>query len=575
MNGDSRMRNSSLSSGFSFVELLVTILVAGLAFAALVPLFVQAQEQNSADNARNIALQVAQDKVEKVRQLDYDQITNENLESPTYAGGQFGPYWDFVRGGSTKRFTIQYQVEPYPSDAEAGAEQYKRVEVSVAWTGPPDPVKAAVIQTLVYRQYAGPELINYEVGPLSVFQDPADPSAVPDGNTIFSGPVVVDVTINPSDIESMNGSAADPADRGWVKFTVNSFTGVTVASEEVRDLYSGLPGRYQFQWDNSGALDGIYRIEVTAFSATGMQGASVSRAFNVELVVPPAPTGLTALSGDTLVSLSWDVSAIGDFSHYELWRGVASGAASLYQDDLSTPSFTDTAVDNGTTYYYQVRVVDTDGYASAFSEEVAVTPSIQADTLAPSVPTGLTATKLAGAGTINLAWDPSTDYGTPASGVLGYIVERSSSSAGPWTQLDGSYPNIVYPDSSAGWDSTWYYRVAAIDNVGNMSEFTPVAGPVKTDPQTKYALTVTNTNASDIYCWVQNVGTGKWYSTNGTESASKPAGTRVKKNKSEVWSNLPSGVYNVFASTSTSGTPALASKSGSGDLTGGPNGISF
>ena len=60
--------------GFTFVELLVTIIIAGIAFAAIVPLFVQAQEKNSADNARNVSLQIAQDKIEKIRQLDYDQI---------------------------------------------------------------------------------------------------------------------------------------------------------------------------------------------------------------------------------------------------------------------------------------------------------------------------------------------------------------------------------------------------------------------------------------------------------------------------------------------------------------------
>ena len=42
-------------AGFSFVELLVTIIIAGIAFAAMVPLFVQAQQQTSADQVRNVA----------------------------------------------------------------------------------------------------------------------------------------------------------------------------------------------------------------------------------------------------------------------------------------------------------------------------------------------------------------------------------------------------------------------------------------------------------------------------------------------------------------------------------------
>ena len=557
--------------GFSFVELLVTIVIAGIAFAALVPLFVQATEKNSADNSRNVALQIAQDKIEKVRQLDYDQITAANLSSGTYASGQFGPYWDFVRAGTTKRYTIQYTVAPVPTGAAAGEEQYKKVEVRVVWTAPPAPVKPAVLQTFVYRQYAGPEIVSAAVGPPSIFD-----TVNPDVATIIASPVVVDVRISPEDIASMNAGDADPAKRGYVKFAVSSFTGVTVAADEVTVEYNNEPGHYQFVWDNSTAQDGVYKIEMTAFSANRMQGSTATMSFNVELLVPSAPTGLTALPGDGLVSLSWDQSQIGDFSHYELWRGVASGAETVYQGSLTNPSFSDTAVVNGTTYYYQVLVVDQDGNRSPLSAEVGATPAVQSDTVAPTVPTGLTATKAPGAGTINLAWTPSTDGGSPPSGVLGYIIERAASAGGPWTQLNGSYPNFVYPDSSAGWSATWYYRIAAIDNAGNVSAFTGSVGPVTTDPQPTYSLTVSNTRGSDIYAWVQNVGTGQWYREDGTAQSSKPAGVRVRKNnKSVVWNNLPSGIYNVSASTSTGGTPALPSTSGSGDLSGGNSWISF
>jgi len=134
--------------------------------------------------------------------------------------------------------------------------------------------------------------------------------------------------------------------------------------------------------------------------------------------------------------------------------------------------------------------------------------------------------------------------------------------------------NFTYPDSGAGWGATLYYRVAAIDNVGLVSGYAQ-AGPVVTDAQPKYSLTVANTKSVGIYVWVQNVGTGQWYSTGGVAQDPKPAGQNIKKNKSDSWSQLPSGVYNVFASTSTTGTPPLTSRSGSGDLSSGNNTISF
>jgi type II secretory pathway pseudopilin PulG len=560
-------------AGFSFVELLVTIIIAGIAFAAMVPLFVQAQGANSADQARNIALQVAQDKIEKVRQLDYDQITQANLESGSYAGGQFGTTWDFVRNGNTKPYTVQYLVDPVPANAAAGQEKYKKVQVRVTWAAPPSPVKAAVLQTLVYRQYAGPEIQSVTVGPPSVFD-----TGNPDVPTIIGSPVVIDVFLSPEDIASMNANDLDPAKRGWITFTVSPYTGGgagdATASQEVRTVYNNEPGHYQYVWDNSAAADGIYKFEMTAFSANAMQGSTATSQFYVELLNPPAPTNLVALPGNGQVSLSWDVPGIGDLDHYELWRGETSGGETLYQS-LTNPSYTDTAVTNGTTYYYMVRVVDTAGHMSSFSAEASATPAVQSDTEAPTVPTNLTAVKLAGSGTINLAWTASTDLGTPASGVLGYVIERSPNGVSGWIQLQGSYPNFTYPDSSAGWSSTWYYRVAALDNAGNTSAFTPRVGPVTTDPQPKYSLTVNNTQGYGIYIWVQNVGTGQWYSRAGVPQGTKPAGVNIKKNKSDVWSDLPSGVYNVYASTASGGTPAISSKSGSGDLTAGNNTISF
>ena len=68
-------------AGFSFVELLVTIIIAGIAFAALVPMFVGAQQKNAADLFRQAGLNAAQDRIERVRSLDFASITQSNLVS--------------------------------------------------------------------------------------------------------------------------------------------------------------------------------------------------------------------------------------------------------------------------------------------------------------------------------------------------------------------------------------------------------------------------------------------------------------------------------------------------------------
>ena len=153
-------------AGFSMVELLVTVLIAGIAFAAMVPLFVQAQQKNVDDNMRVMTLQLARDRIEKIRQLDYDSITQANLDDETFADAQFGNTYVLKSGtGSTRNVSVTYTVTNQPAGAPDGTESYKKVEVSVSWTAPPSPVYPAVLSTVVYKQYAGPQIIEFDIDP--------------------------------------------------------------------------------------------------------------------------------------------------------------------------------------------------------------------------------------------------------------------------------------------------------------------------------------------------------------------------------------------------------------------------
>ena len=124
-------------AGFSFVELLVTIIIAGVAFAAMVPLFVTAQSKNSADNLRIVVTNLAQDKIEKMRQLPYGSISVDNLESSAFAGGQFGTTQSISSGSGSRTITLSYTVESYPAGSQGLTSQYKVVSVTATWTAPP------------------------------------------------------------------------------------------------------------------------------------------------------------------------------------------------------------------------------------------------------------------------------------------------------------------------------------------------------------------------------------------------------------------------------------------------------
>ena len=75
-----------LNDGFSLVELLVTVLLAGIIFLAMTPMFVGVLKGTSTNSRRVIATNIAQAQLEKIRVLaaspsSYANITNANLNS--------------------------------------------------------------------------------------------------------------------------------------------------------------------------------------------------------------------------------------------------------------------------------------------------------------------------------------------------------------------------------------------------------------------------------------------------------------------------------------------------------------
>ena len=134
-------------AGFSMVELLIAIVLTVIIMAAMVPVFMTALKRTSGDNLRNVAANIAQDRIEQVRLLSYNSITQTNLNSPpspasSFGDGRFGPLYYIT--GSTKPYTIAYTVVDRTQD--------KKVTVSVTWS-PTDYV--TTMQTIVKNSTAG------------------------------------------------------------------------------------------------------------------------------------------------------------------------------------------------------------------------------------------------------------------------------------------------------------------------------------------------------------------------------------------------------------------------------------
>ena len=114
--------------GFSMVESLVTIVIAGIVFATI-PFFATALSRTSEDELRVDATNIAQDRIEQTRLLAFADITSANLNSPPspFGDGRFGTTYTLV--GETKPYHIEYDV------AAPSASSAKHVTVRVSRAG--------------------------------------------------------------------------------------------------------------------------------------------------------------------------------------------------------------------------------------------------------------------------------------------------------------------------------------------------------------------------------------------------------------------------------------------------------
>jgi fibronectin type 3 domain-containing protein len=141
---------------------------------------------------------------------------------------------------------------------------------------------------------------------------------------------------------------------------------------------NGLVARWGFG-EGSGTLVGDSIPTAANGTITGA-GTSwvVGAPFNlvVDVTPPGAPQNFAAVAGDTQVSLSWNANSETDLAGYNVYRAVASGGpyTKINASLVTSTSYSDSGLTNGTTYYYIVRAVDTSANESSDSAEVPALP---------------------------------------------------------------------------------------------------------------------------------------------------------------------------------------------------------
>ena len=91
-------------------------------------------------------------------------------------------------------------------------------------------------------------------------------------------------------------------------------------------------------------------------------------------VVPGAPTGLSAAAGNARITLTWN--AVSGATSYNVYRGTTAGSESTtaIAAGITGTTYANTSLTNGTTYYYKIKAVNSNG-VSGYSNEASATPT--------------------------------------------------------------------------------------------------------------------------------------------------------------------------------------------------------
>ena len=397
------------------------MVIAAVFFSAAVPLIANAMHTTSGDTERVAAQSIAQQKMEQIRGLQFDQLadlTNGAVDLTTWMGGTFNPNVVSYVGTAGKTYTVAYSV-----------------------------------------------------------------------------------TFNPS-----NASA-------------------TAVSN----------GVYAASWNQSGATaNDTFSFTAQATNASQIPGNPfVADAQLISGQNPNPVTNFTIAKGNGRLLLTWDNSTATDFDHYEIWRGPSSSTMTQLVANMGASGYIDTGLTNGTTYYYEVRVVDTDGNPSTWVTGSAA-PAVQSDTTTPAAPGSFTATR--SNANASLGW---TVPAAGSSGIAGYFIYRDGSSL-PYARYapGGATGSALNFTDVIGYSIPHTYYVVALDGVGLVSAPTSTL-TINTATAPTFTLTVTTTKSTGVSVDVVQSDAQPDPQDDGTLSPTSLA--------SAVWSALPYGSYQITA----------------------------
>ncbi|MCL2303863.1 MAG: fibronectin type III domain-containing protein [Planctomycetaceae bacterium] len=198
--------------------------------------------------------------------------------------------------------------------------------------------------------------------------------------------------------------------------------------------------------------DTTYYYRVSAVNASGTSSpTSVLSAKTQPLAPLDQPVITFSNVSATSLTFSWDfASHVGGYV-------VQYSTSYTFENALpGTPTGTTTLIDldANTMYYVRVKAIAADGSDYLDSEW-----GTASKVTLPNVPTGLTSPSQ-GTRSILLSWN------VPVGGAVSYMLERSPNGTSGWTPIGGTVVGTNYMDSGLNPDTTYYYRVSAVNASG-------------------------------------------------------------------------------------------------------------
>lgn len=200
------------------------------------------------------------------------------------------------------------------------------------------------------------------------------------------------------------------------------------------------------------AVGTTYYYKVRALTANGTASAFSNIVSRTCATVPPQAQGSILSTGK--IQLTWgSVSGAAKYQVYYSTNADFSGAKVF---TTTKTSMNHTGAVAGTTYYYKVRAVTSNGKASAFSSVLQLT-------CAPSAP------QISGTG-YNSAGKPKITW-SAVKGADRYEVYVSTSENGTYRKLTTTAKcSVIHTGAVSG--RTYYYKLRAVNqSVGTVSAF--------------------------------------------------------------------------------------------------------